>query len=965
MEEVELEICTNIRNGNYFLNLRSVRCVIAGFTLRPLVVAIPVGLWDQKTVVDLLKILYHGGYPLFSELYLVNDGVRTRLEQTASLEDSGVRGALCRQRKYQAIAVFNRLDPVHEFHSGATANPTGLSTIPTLTTTTSASTLSPPNANGARSRSTSRSSPQLGGSDVSPRERERRGDSVVIQCLSCNEKQGLKKFCVGCGKFFGEEVKNLAIAGSSGSQVPSGSGKTSPDKTTGFRVLSTERRLSNARDPNVQQTSPSVLKQARFEQLQLREQPTGRASTARGRLDRGDSNTVNNNANLPSFTVVTPSLSPDKNASLPPSIPTSPLQPASASFAARAMTHCPKCNEPTVPNKRFCINCGTGYNSANNSQSQLPIQKLPPHSVSSPTSSPSQLRECLSCRKPDVTGKRFCIHCGSKFGEVEANGASEREGGKSPQRNPTISIQATGTQATADASAEQELQQAPPKSPRDSSGGKRKSSGANSPQEPSSHEASSPIAVQQPIDNVALSSSGSLPSTATGSFTSASLGKASSLALSMLNEFNSNDDDTSGDDNGLSLLSGKTRSGASDGSSVSDDENDALANFKMPAGSSGLIGDSQSASEDDDYLANYAKSELSSLDLGEGISFLLSDMDEHTVSESENEKSGGGRKPSIKRDEDSEDGEKKSPKSTPNSEPSKYNDLAKFPNRFCYTDINERGLRRGKKTSVDPSGKKGVYQNEDCHFFAHDLPGAKSAQFGECYLFGVFDGHGGRSCSHSLPDIFHTCFLKHWQELLDANGGQPPAHFDALFPIVFREVDEQLSDYQYEGSTGTACLVWKSNGRTYLQVANVGDSTCFYRDQASAKISKLGEDHKLALTTERERILAMGVKISAGATRLIGGISLTRAFGDHCMKTKELPTGLICEPYVSPVVEITGEGNRIVVASDGVWDTMTGDEAFQKIAASPSAEEAAKALVNYAVTSMKCEDNVTAIVVYL
>jgi hypothetical protein len=39
--------------------------------------------------------------------YLVNDGVRTKLEPNASLEDCGVRGALCRQRKYQAIAVFN------------------------------------------------------------------------------------------------------------------------------------------------------------------------------------------------------------------------------------------------------------------------------------------------------------------------------------------------------------------------------------------------------------------------------------------------------------------------------------------------------------------------------------------------------------------------------------------------------------------------------------------------------------------------------------------------------------------------------------------------------------------------------------------------------------------------------------------------------------------------------------------
>jgi serine/threonine protein phosphatase PrpC len=53
------------------------------------------------------------------------------------------------------------------------------------------------------------------------------------------------------------------------------------------------------------------------------------------------------------------------------------------------------------------------------------------------------------------------------------------------------------------------------------------------------------------------------------------------------------------------------------------------------------------------------------------------------------------------------------------------------------------------------------------------------------------------------------------------------------------------------------------------------------------------------------------------------------------------------------------------VASDGVWDTISGGEAFKLIESSKTPEKASKKLVNYAVHSLKCEDNITAIVVYL
>jgi hypothetical protein len=161
---------------------------------------------------------------------------------------------------------------------------------------------------------------------------------------------------------------------------------------------------------------------------------------------------------------------------------------------------------------------------------------------------------------------------------------------------------------------------------------------------------------------------------------------------------------------------------------------------------------------DDDYLSNYSKN-IGSLDLGEGISFLKGGL--------------GG-------DDDSDDSNDhisdKEEKDDVNREKCEDFNNPKYPNRFCYTDMNEKGLRRGKKTSVDPSGKKGIYQNEDCHFFIHEL-----GDNIDVFLFGVFDGHGGRSCSNSLSTLFYTIFLRYWKIEIENNNGKLPTEISYIW----------------------------------------------------------------------------------------------------------------------------------------------------------------------------------------
>jgi serine/threonine protein phosphatase PrpC len=162
----------------------------------------------------------------------------------------------------------------------------------------------------------------------------------------------------------------------------------------------------------------------------------------------------------------------------------------------------------------------------------------------------------------------------------------------------------------------------------------------------------------------------------------------------------------------------------------------------------------------------------------------------------------------------------------------------------------------------------------------------------------------------------------------------------------------------------------------------------------------LTEDHRLTIKSERDRIMAMGIKLENGQTRL-NGLAVSRALGDHF--PKETNCGLIAEPYISETIKIEPTDSHIIIASDGVrifrerererlskrnqsysrfllcfslsfllvhslsklWDVVTGQHAYEIIAELSSAEEMASTLLNTALRSSKCTDNVTVIVVKL
>jgi len=150
---------------------------------------------------------------------------------------------------------------------------------------------------------------------------------------------------------------------------------------------------------------------------------------------------------------------------------------------------------------------------------------------------------------------------------------------------------------------------------------------------------------------------------------------------------------------------------------------------------------------------------------------------------------------------------------------------------------------------------------------------------------------------------------------------------------------KQLNEFKYEGCTASVVYIWKEviithnneniegageGGKIekrWLQAANVGDSSIYLFEESveGGPVLKLSYDHKVTDLGERDRFEGEGVK----AQTRIGGLTVSRALGDIFVKESKL--GLSAVPFIlDPPFELR-DGQIVVVASDGLWDVVSGE----------------------------------------
>jgi serine/threonine protein phosphatase PrpC len=79
-----------------------------------------------------------------------------------------------------------------------------------------------------------------------------------------------------------------------------------------------------------------------------------------------------------------------------------------------------------------------------------------------------------------------------------------------------------------------------------------------------------------------------------------------------------------------------------------------------------------------------------------------------------------------------------------------------------------------------------------------------------------------------------------------------------------------------------------------------------------------------------------------------GGLALSRALGDFCQKD----FGLISVPDVTQR-EISNRDKFVILATDGVWDVVSNQEALQIVSSIANREKSAKRLVECVVGAWK------------
>ncbi|KAI5054972.1 hypothetical protein GOP47_0030117 [Adiantum capillus-veneris] len=286
-------------------------------------------------------------------------------------------------------------------------------------------------------------------------------------------------------------------------------------------------------------------------------------------------------------------------------------------------------------------------------------------------------------------------------------------------------------------------------------------------------------------------------------------------------------------------------------------------------------------------------------------------------------------------------------------------------------------LSGGSKTAslFSRQGMKGV--NQDAMLVLEDF----AAQTGTTFC-GVFDGHGpdGHLVARKVRDLLPQKLASCWQatntsgrdlmlqgtgSFLARAGGDPQlimAWTESLIK-AHKQMDRELllhDDFDCV-SSGTTAVTFVKQGND-LYIGNVGDSRAVLgmtTEENSLMALQLTIDLKPNLPKEAERIRRFKGRVFALRTEPsvkrvwlphmnTPGLAMARSLGDYCLKN----FGVISEPVIT-YRRLSVRDRFIILASDGVWDVLSNEQAVEIVASVSVRSSAAKAVVQAATRAWK------------
>jgi serine/threonine protein phosphatase PrpC len=235
---------------------------------------------------------------------------------------------------------------------------------------------------------------------------------------------------------------------------------------------------------------------------------------------------------------------------------------------------------------------------------------------------------------------------------------------------------------------------------------------------------------------------------------------------------------------------------------------------------------------------------------------------------------------------------------------------------------------------VSATGMKGGANspNQDAFSFTHLTSG--------WFFCLACDGHGeeGEVIAERVSRTIPLLLARHLDEAMSIEEALPQAFLGAQSDLERSFKIDQI----YSGTTVVMCCIHLDKNEVFL--AHTGDSRAVLGDLSNARVLFSTDDHKAHDPPEYERLKRCGAQVIRKKyddgeiiSRVfiprtgVPGLAMSRSLGDGCLKKY----GVIAEPEVN---NLTGywdkcEAPAILAGSDGLWDTISVEDAIQAISA--------------------------------
>ncbi|XAR64060.1 Phosphoprotein phosphatase [Bertholletia excelsa] len=254
-------------------------------------------------------------------------------------------------------------------------------------------------------------------------------------------------------------------------------------------------------------------------------------------------------------------------------------------------------------------------------------------------------------------------------------------------------------------------------------------------------------------------------------------------------------------------------------------------------------------------------------------------------------------------------------------------------------------------------------KGEDFTFYKAECQSVAGDEVATYSVFALFDGHNGSAAAIYAKENLLNNIISALPP--DLNRDEWLAALPRALVAGFVKTDKEFQAMAKKSGTTVTLVIIEG---WVLTVASVGDSRCIL-ESAEGEMFYLSADHRLECNVEEaERITASGGEVgrlnTGGGTQFgplrcwPGGLCLSRSIGDRDVGEFVVPV-----PYVKQV-KLSTTGGRLIISSDGVWDSLSAEAAFDCCRGMPP-DAAASQIVKEAVQLKGLRDDTTCIVVDL